>query len=124
MFIIGRGKLVFLREENNEEYIEDHHGVMVAKSNKASFKGWIGKMFPENSSENSPHFSPSSSTSNSLLWEKNVEETENYFHQLLTSNAEEEDGEMENEIFQSGPTETDKTQNMVRLLFVFTRVRK
>lgn len=106
-----------MREENNEGFIEDDQGNMVAKvSKKNSFKGWLGKMFQDNSAtEKSPPCSPSSSTSNDSpnQWEKYVEEIETYFSQLLSSNADEEDGEEPNDILYNSIKEQDMAQNMV-----------
>ncbi|KAA8546699.1 hypothetical protein F0562_003070 [Nyssa sinensis] len=116
LFIICGGKLVFLREENNEGFVEDDQGVMVAKvRERNSLKGWLGKMFAESATiEKNPGTSPSSSTSNDspYQWENYVQEIENYFEQLLSSNSDEEDHEMENDILQTSPTEPDMPQNM------------
>uniref|UniRef100_A0A5B7C0T3 RING-type E3 ubiquitin transferase n=1 Tax=Davidia involucrata TaxID=16924 RepID=A0A5B7C0T3_DAVIN len=116
LFIICGGKLVFLREENNEEFIEDDQGVMVAKvRERPTFKGWLGKMFAESAThEKNPGTSPSSSTSNDspYQWENYVQEIENYFEQLLSSNADEEDPEMEDDILQTSPPEPDMPENM------------
>nr|XP_043633861.1 putative U-box domain-containing protein 50 [Erigeron canadensis] len=93
IFLTSGGKLFFLKEENNEGFIEDDQGEMVAKLNKkkGSFRHWIVKMFPEN--PKSPLSSPSSSTSTNspLLWENCAEEIETYFNQLMDSNADEEE---------------------------------
>lgn len=92
LYLTSGGKLFFLKEENNEGFIEDDLGEMVTKLSKkrGSFKDWFGKMFPENTK--SPRTLPSSS-STSLntppMWENSVEEIEEYFNRLLESNAEE-----------------------------------
>lgn len=85
--------MFFLKEENNEGFIEDDQGEMVVKlmKKRGSVKGWFDKMFPDNAK--SPRTSPSSpSTSTDLppIWEDCVEEIEQYFNQLVYSNADEE----------------------------------
>ncbi|KAK3001057.1 hypothetical protein RJ639_022576 [Escallonia herrerae] len=117
LFIICEGKLVLVREENGEGFIEDGQGTMVAKvREKVRFKGWLGKMFPENGSfsEKSPRGSPSSSTINDLpgQWAKNAGEIENYFQLLLSSNSD-EDGEVAHDVLQNSTTEPDIPANMV-----------
>nr|GEU74303.1 putative U-box domain-containing protein 50 [Tanacetum cinerariifolium] len=92
LYLTSGGKLFFLKEENNEGFIEDELGEMVAKLSKkrGSFKDWFGKMFPENAK--SPRTSPSSSSTSidsRPIWEKCVEEIEEYFNRLLESNADE-----------------------------------
>ncbi|KAK3007819.1 hypothetical protein RJ639_014876, partial [Escallonia herrerae] len=116
LFLICEGKLVLVREENGEGFIEDGQGTMVAKvREKVRFKGWLGKMFPENGSfsEKSPRCSPSSSTSNDLpgQWAKNAGEIENYFQLLLSSNLD-EDGEVAHDVLQNSTTEPDIPENL------------
>lgn len=95
LYLISGGKLFFLKEENNEGFIEDDQGVMIAKLNskRGSFKGWIGKMYPKN--PKNPRDSPSSSSSadSPSIWERSSEEIEDYFKQLLESNEDEENSE-------------------------------
>lgn len=118
IYLTSGGKLFFLKEENNEGFIEDDQGEMVAKLNKkrGSFKGWIGKMFPENAY--SPQTSPSSSTSTDSppIWEKCAEQIEEYFNHLLEPNADEESASVQvshdiSEISRS--TEPDIPKNLV-----------
>ncbi|XP_074378423.1 putative U-box domain-containing protein 50 [Apium graveolens] len=101
-FVIYGGRSVFLREEGNEGFIEDDQGNLVAKVGKrSSFKGWFGKMFQDNSGTGkSAPCSPSQLTTIDLTnqWEKYVEEIETYINQLLTSNEDEQDGEVANGI--------------------------
>lgn len=112
LFIVCGGKLVFLREENDEGLMEDDQGVMVARTRgKASFKGWFGKMFAESPTSHHTHGSSTSSTIadslNSLnQWENSVDEIENYFQQLLSLNLDEQDCEDEN-----NPTEQEMPEN-------------
>lgn len=121
LFIICGGKLVFLREGNNEGLIEDDQGIMVAKSRsmRKSFRGLVIKMFPENSSKllkNQCDSSSSSSTSNGEFdqWEKYKQEIENYMCKLLSSNFEENDDFVADEILQKNIiTELAMTENMV-----------
>ncbi|KAA8530751.1 hypothetical protein F0562_005481 [Nyssa sinensis] len=117
LFIVHEGKLVFLRQENNEGFIEDDQGIMIAKvRERSSFRGWLGKMFSETAANEKNHVtSPSSSTSNGSpdQWENYVQEIENYFHQLLSTNSDEDqDHGMENDISQTSPTEPDMPENM------------
>ena len=50
LFVICGGRLVFLRGENDKGTMEDDQGVIVAKlREKASFKGWLAKIFNETS---------------------------------------------------------------------------
>ncbi|KAL7612437.1 hypothetical protein Lser_V15G06943 [Lactuca serriola] len=116
LYLISGGKLIFLKEENNEGFIEDDQGVMIAKLNKkrGSFKGWIGKMYPRN--PKSPSDSPSSSSSadSPSIWERSAEEIEEYFNKLLDSNEDEEEiGQASNAILENnGSTELDIPQDL------------
>ncbi|CAK9168164.1 unnamed protein product [Ilex paraguariensis] len=116
LYIIIGGKLVSLREENNEWLIEDDQGFVVAKvREKNGFKGWLGKMFPESAAnKKNPYGSPSSSTRNDSpdRWEKCVEEIENYFNHLQSSNSEEDDAVVVSDILQSSSTDSDLPENM------------
>lgn len=120
LYLISGGKLIFLKEENNEGFIEDDQGVMIAKLNKkrGTFKGWIGKMYPRN--PKSPSDSPSSSSSadSPSIWERSAEEIEEYFNKLLDSNEdEEESGQASNAILENnGSTELDIPQDLVNFL--------
>lgn len=90
--IICGGKQVFLREENNEGIVEDEQGFMIAKlREKIGFRGWLGKMFPENVNGKNHCDSPSSASSSSPnQWDKYTEEIEHYFNELLTSSTKED----------------------------------
>lgn len=101
LFIICGGKLVFLREGNNEGLIEDDQGIMVANSRsmRQTFRDLVIKMFPENTSKLKNQYDSSSSSSSTTTtnngsfdqWEKYKEEIENFMCQLLSSNVEEID---------------------------------
>ncbi|XP_043710771.1 putative U-box domain-containing protein 50 isoform X2 [Telopea speciosissima] len=113
LYIICGGKLVFLREENDEEYMEDERGVMVAKLKEkgASVKGWFGKMFIDNVANHEPHAqgrgyhhrgvlptlaamdTETISSSTRDWWEDYAPEVESYFQCLLpSSNLIEKEG--------------------------------
>ncbi|CAI9111437.1 OLC1v1011658C2 [Oldenlandia corymbosa var. corymbosa] len=100
LFVIYEGKLVFLREGNNEALlIEDDQGMTVSKlTERPSFRGWIvGKLFPENAREKNPceSASPAISTAASLdQWEKHSEELDKYFNELSSTSTANE-GEIE-----------------------------
>ncbi|KAJ0464201.1 putative U box domain, Zinc finger, RING/FYVE/PHD-type [Helianthus annuus] len=85
------GRLFYLKERNNEEVIEDDQGDTVAKLSKkrGSFKGWIGKLFPENAKNNQTASSLPSPES-VPTWDKCTEEIEEYFNQLQGSYVDEE----------------------------------
>ncbi|XP_057251923.1 putative U-box domain-containing protein 50 isoform X2 [Beta vulgaris subsp. vulgaris] len=93
LFILCRGKLVRLKEENDEGYMEDEDGVIVAKlKQKTSFKGWLGKMLSHGQERSTTYSSPrcSSSDSESPLsrngnnhWELYEQDIEEYFQELL-----------------------------------------
>ncbi|XP_028127480.1 putative U-box domain-containing protein 50 [Camellia sinensis] len=114
LFIVCGGKLLFLREDNNEGFIEDDQGVIVAKfKEKGSFRGWLGKKLNENGNNEKFHGSPSpvsSSTRNGFSdqWENCVQEIESYFNQLLSSNSDEEGLEVENDTLWNSQREPEK----------------
>ncbi|XP_071735383.1 putative U-box domain-containing protein 50 isoform X2 [Rutidosis leptorrhynchoides] len=82
------GRLIFLKEENNEGFIEDDQGDMIVKMKKrGSVKGWFDKMFPDQSK--TPRTS-SNSADSPRIWENSVEEIKQYFNQLLNSDVDEE----------------------------------
>ncbi|KAL0379014.1 UNVERIFIED_CONTAM: putative U-box domain-containing protein 50 [Sesamum radiatum] len=112
LFICG-GRLVFLREENDEGFIEDDRGMMVAKLRKNhSIKTWFGKMSLENAASNS---SPSSSRINDSAhqWEKWSQEIEQYANELLSAHEEEEGKiDLDSGIFKERPTELYMPENM------------
>ncbi|XP_059307396.1 putative U-box domain-containing protein 50 [Lycium ferocissimum] len=117
LYVICGGKLVFLREGNNEGLIEDDQGIMVAKSRtmRQSFRDLVVKMFPEHSQKMKNQCdSSSSSASNDSFdqWEKYKEEIENYMGQLLPSNVEEVDDFVADETLQKNITELVMAENM------------
>ncbi|KAK9062104.1 hypothetical protein SSX86_019289 [Deinandra increscens subsp. villosa] len=91
LYLTSGGKLFYLKEKNNEEFIEDDQGEMVAKVNKkmGSFKGWIGKLFPENARS---HETSSSLTrkDSPATWETCAKEIEEYINLLLDSHVDDE----------------------------------
>ncbi|KAI3798766.1 hypothetical protein L1987_34045 [Smallanthus sonchifolius] len=91
LYLTSGGKLFYLKERNNEEIIEDDQGEMVAKLNKkrGSFKGFIGKLFPENA-KNHQTSSSLTRTDSNANWEECAEEIEEYFNHLLDSHVDEE----------------------------------
>lgn len=107
IFIIERGKLVVLKDENSEAFTEDGNGCVIANFNKKkSSKNRVGKLFYDDSNEKSPCLLQSSSTSNDSTnqWEKNVDEIDNYFRLIVSSNSKEEHDHL---------TDMDLTQNLV-----------
>ncbi|KAG1326369.1 putative U-box domain-containing protein 33 [Cocos nucifera] len=102
IFMVCGGKLVFLREEEDEGvYFEDEQGMMVAdlrkKSNeKCCLKGWLGKILIDCSlcctdHGSSRHFALPPNTlmpEETTRWEDHCEEIENYIQCLLSSNPE------------------------------------
>ncbi|XP_058069356.1 LOW QUALITY PROTEIN: putative U-box domain-containing protein 50 [Magnolia sinica] len=103
LFITCGGKLVRLREENEEGYLEDEEGVVIADmrkkmKEKSSSRGWLEKMLPDNVASYVVRKSPgqTSSTQTGDIDEKSEdfsEEIEIYLRSLtLNSNAGEEDG--------------------------------
>lgn len=119
LFVICRGKQVFLRIQNDEKIIEDDDAVIVARmKDKITFKDWFEKMFTERnmdsperrSSSRSLTSSSSSATIESPVspqnqWEFYLQEIESYYQDLLASNLEED-----NDVSQISPTETDVTR--------------
>ncbi|KAM0022094.1 putative protein kinase RLK-Pelle-RLCK-IXb family [Helianthus debilis subsp. tardiflorus] len=91
LYLTSGGRLFYLKERNNEEVIEDDQGDTVAKLNKkrGSFKGWIGKLFPENAKNNQTASSLTSPES-VPTWDKCTEEIQEYFNQLQDSYVDEE----------------------------------
>ncbi|KAJ4878634.1 U-box domain-containing protein kinase family protein [Raphanus sativus] len=78
-YIICGGKMVMLKRENDVNN---------------NIRSWIGKMFhdPERNLDRSSS-SNDSSTSSGSPWDKNLQEMESYFQQLLSLNLEEDDVE-------------------------------
>ncbi|KAL9241393.1 hypothetical protein vseg_015511 [Gypsophila vaccaria] len=98
LHILCSGKLVFLKEENDEWHIEDEQGVVVAKSKqKVSLKGWFGKML-SHGQQGKPSLCPSSGSLTSIepdspvsrnanQWETHEHEIEEYLKELLGSSS-------------------------------------
>ncbi|KAF5176819.1 U-box domain-containing protein kinase family protein [Thalictrum thalictroides] len=111
LFLICGGKLVYLREENDDGYVEDDQGVMVARlKERASFKGWFGKLFTDNASssfsgnsrrDQNCHIGPSDQQ------ESYRENIEKYLQFLTTLNLNDEDNE-ENCASTTNPSELAK----------------
>ncbi|KAL0367912.1 UNVERIFIED_CONTAM: putative U-box domain-containing protein 50 [Sesamum calycinum] len=127
LFVICGGRLVFLREENDEGFIEDDRGMMVAKLRKNhSIKTWFGKMCLENAANNS---SPSSSRINDSAhqWEKWSQEIEQYANELLSTHEEEEGKiDLDSGIFKERPTQLYMPENMdaaERIQFLKRRIQ-
>lgn len=101
--------------------MEDDQGVMVAKvREKGSFKGWLAKMFNENSADSldtvshpSLRFSTNPNSPNSQnQWESCVQEIENYFQHLLSLKLdEEEDCGQGNDRVQISPMELARPEH-------------
>ncbi|KAJ4967178.1 hypothetical protein NE237_019027 [Protea cynaroides] len=98
LFIICGGKLVFLKEENDEEYMEDEKGVMVAKmKEKGNMKGWFGKMFIDNAANHDARRLPNSAVNTEAVswsnmrdwWEDYALEVESYYESLSYSKLKE-----------------------------------
>lgn len=101
LFMLCRGKLLMLKEENDEGYMEDEEGVIVASlKQKGSFKGWLGKMLSHGQVKSpncpSPRCTNSGSDSpfsrnNINQWEFYEQDIEEYFQELmlLESNSKE-----------------------------------
>ncbi|KAG5529610.1 hypothetical protein RHGRI_030106 [Rhododendron griersonianum] len=100
LFILSEGKLVFLREENSEGFIEDDQGVRA--NGKGTLGDWSGQIKP-NEKNLCPTASSSMPSRSPDQWENNVEEIESYFHQLISLNSDEEGPEAENETLWNGP---------------------
>lgn len=110
LFILSEGKLVFLREENSEGFIEDDQGVRA--NGKGTLGDWSGQIKP-NEKNLRPTASSSMPSRSPDQWENNVEEIESYFHQLISLNSDEEGPEAENETLWNGP---DVQENKVNFL--------
>ncbi|KAJ4964210.1 hypothetical protein NE237_024149 [Protea cynaroides] len=104
VYIICGGKLVLLREENDEEYMEDESGVMIAKMReKGTRKGWFGKMFVDSKHDSQGRiyprgFSPNGevntdSDSTHDWWDEYAPQVESYFQWLSSSKLVEEEDE-------------------------------
>lgn len=96
LYVICGGKLVHLREDNDEGIIEDDQGVLVAKlKEKSSLRVWFGKMFTEsNSNENKANNALTEAESPELggdPWKRHEQEVEEYFQELLYSYRDDDD---------------------------------
>ncbi|KAK6150340.1 hypothetical protein DH2020_015272 [Rehmannia glutinosa] len=116
LFVICGGRLVFLRGENDEGFVEDDRGFMLAKLKEKnnSFKNWLGKIFPENAANNSPD-SPSSSRSNDSSphqWEKFSQDIEQYVNELLCLHEDEGEINGANAILKENSTALCIPENM------------
>lgn len=109
--------MFYFKERNSEQVIEDDQGDMVAKLNKkrGSFKGWIGKLFPENV-KNQQTSSSLTRTDSRATWEQCAGEIEAYFNHLLDSQVDEELEivQVESDMMDnSGSTEPDIPKDLV-----------
>lgn len=96
--------------------MEDDNGVTVARlRDKVSFKDWLEKMFNDKSNE-SPGRSASTSSTNFESpvtqdhWEFYLQEIENYYQELMSSNLEEGKCGQDNDGSQISPIEPDVTE--------------
>lgn len=87
--------------------MEDDQGVIVAKlREKASFQGWLAKMFNETPAKSPDMISANPNSpinSQNSTWESQVQDIENYFQHLLSLKLEEEDCGQENDDVQNNP---------------------
>ncbi|KAL2928638.1 putative U-box domain-containing protein 50 [Bienertia sinuspersici] len=89
LFILCKGKLVMVKEENDEVYMEDEEGVIVGKvRQKTSFKGWFGKMLSHGQvkSPTCPSMSADSDSPisrNQNQWELYEQDIEEYYQELM-----------------------------------------
>ncbi|XP_022883454.1 putative U-box domain-containing protein 50 [Olea europaea var. sylvestris] len=113
LFVIYGGRLLSLREENNEGFIEDDRGNTIAKfTERNGFRSLLGRIFPDSPTNGHSTDSPSSSRSNSSPdeWEKYSEEIEQYVNQLLSLNEEEEEANYK--ALEENPADSDMQENM------------
>ncbi|WJX61849.1 hypothetical protein P8452_46901 [Trifolium repens] len=114
LFIICGGKQVFLRGNNDEKIMEDDSGVMVAKiRDKVTFKDWLDKMFSDKTNDYSHNrLSASPSTINLVQnqWEFYLQDIENYYQELLSSNLEEGSYVQDNDDSHISPIEPHVTE--------------
>ncbi|XP_059435551.1 putative U-box domain-containing protein 50 [Corylus avellana] len=110
-YIICGGKQVFLRGHNDEGTMEDDEGVMAANMReKASLRGWLGRLFADTPDRNSRSSSTLQSPNSQNEWESHAQEIESYFQQLLSSDFDGDDPALENDGFQISP-ESDMSEN-------------
>ncbi|GMH24670.1 hypothetical protein Nepgr_026513 [Nepenthes gracilis] len=105
LYILCGGKLVLLKDENEEGLMEDEQGTMVAKlKQKGNFRGWLGRMLAHGRSPyGSPSLSPrgTDSPNSPNQWDTFAREIDEYFQQLLEENEDnnvEENGVLENSL--------------------------
>ncbi|CAA3025480.1 U-box domain-containing 50 isoform X1 [Olea europaea subsp. europaea] len=113
LFVIYGGRLLSLREENNEGFIEDDRGNTIAKfTERNGFRSLLGRIFPDSPTNGHSTDSPSSSRSNSSPdeWEKYSEEIEQYVNQMLAFNEEEEEANYK--ALEENPADSDMQENM------------
>ncbi|XP_045809463.1 putative U-box domain-containing protein 50 isoform X1 [Trifolium pratense] len=114
LFIICGGKQVFLRGNNDEKIMEDDSGVMVAKMrDKVTFKDWLDKMFSDKTndySQNRLSASPSIINLVQNQWEFYLQDIENYYQELLSSNLEEGSYVQDNDNSHISPIEPHVTE--------------
>ncbi|KAK6923842.1 Serine-threonine/tyrosine-protein kinase, catalytic domain [Dillenia turbinata] len=110
LFIINGGKLVFLREGNDEVIMEDDQGVMIGR--KSCFKGWSKNIFHRNSMDKNVR-SPSASSRNENTvdrqsqWEIVAQEIDNYFEYLQSLDKDNNGGDDENDVLRSSAIQSD-----------------
>ncbi|XP_057961875.1 putative U-box domain-containing protein 50 [Malania oleifera] len=116
LYIVSAGKLVFQGEDNDEGFMKDDDELMVAKM-KEKNKGCPIRMFTEDPTncfahERNPHGSSTSSNSpcSTNQWGNHIQEIENYYEQLLSSDLDEQYCE-EYDTLQSNPREADEPEN-------------
>ncbi|KAL2349012.1 hypothetical protein Fmac_003012 [Flemingia macrophylla] len=117
LFIICGGKQVFLKGKNDEKIMEDDHGVMVARMrDKVTFKEWLDKWFNDKTNDSHGRSESLSSTNlespgNQNQWEFYLQEIDNYYQELLSSNSEEGSCVLDNDDSQTGPIEAHVTEH-------------
>jgi hypothetical protein len=94
--------------------MEDDSGVMVAKiRDKVTFKDWLDKMFSDKTNDYSQNrLSASPSTINLVQnqWEFYLQDIENYYQELLSSNLEEGSYVQDNDDSHISPIEPHVTE--------------
>ncbi|KAF9608644.1 hypothetical protein IFM89_010428 [Coptis chinensis] len=104
LFIVCGGKLVFLKEQKDEEHLEDDQGMMVAKmKERGNFKGWLGKIFTER--DHNHQAGPSDSRDQQKSY---PEEIENYLQLLSKLTVNDEDYKEDDSSYRTSPIEGRK----------------
>ncbi|XWS41659.1 hypothetical protein CRYUN_Cryun17cG0101300 [Craigia yunnanensis] len=115
LYIIYGGKLVVLKGNIDEGFMEDDQGIMLAKiREKPTLKNLVVSFFSEKSPGRRKKFSsPPSSNQDSPKnqWEDNVLKIENYFQHLLSLNLDEEKSREISDRLQTSPMEPDAPEN-------------